>query len=157
MSVHNFDIDKHQLDKELRDRVRQIILGIIRIPEIHQREHTRLINLLAHLQPTSAGTNIGRLDVGTSFHWNNRTYSNRPHQTFCVFVLLRQLIINFWDYLLKGSDESLEPDGEIENHLETLEDYIERGLENYVMVGDTRNGYFLMWKEEYRKAMEDVR
>lgn len=154
---HKFDIDKHAFNQELRDRLRQIVLGVTRMPGVHQREHTRLINTLANLQPVKTGTNIERLEIGKSFHWDCRTHSNRPHQTPCVFVLLRQLIINYWDYILGGTDESLTPDYRIEDHLETLEGYIERGLDKFVVVGSVRDGYWLMDKGEYQRAMEDVR
>jgi len=67
------------------------------------------------------------------------------------------LIINYWDYLLEGSDESLKSDGQIENHLELLEGYVKNGLDKYAVVGDKRQGYWLMSEGEYRAAMEDVR
>lgn len=154
--AHNFpDLDKHQQDQELRDRIRAVIRGLETDHRIFIRE--ALDNVLAHLQPSDVGTNIDRLEIGIAAHWDNRIYSNRPDKLSCVLVLLRQLIINYWDYLLGGSDESLKPDGQIENHLETLEGYVEDGLENYVVAGDVRQGYWLMNEGEYRAMMEEVR
>lgn len=157
MSVHNFDIDKHALDKELRDRIRAVINGLINDPVILVDQREMLRDTLTNLQPSDTGTNIIRLEIGASTHWDNKIYSNRSAKVSCALVLLRQLIINYWDYLLEGSDESLASNGRIEDHLETLEGYVEHGLENYIVVGNIRTGYFLMWTEEYRKAMEGCR
>lgn len=154
--AHNFgDIDQYAQDQELRDRIRAVIRGIQK--ECGSHYQPVLENTLAHLQPITAGTNIGRLAIGTSFHWDDKIHSNIMSKTPCVFVILRQLIINWWDYLLGGTDESLKSDNQIENHLETLEGYVEDGLENYVVVGDERHGFWLMSEGDYRKSMEGVR
>lgn len=156
MGSHKFDIDKHALDQELRDRIRTVIRGLkdqLQSPV----NKARLENVLANLQPIKTQTNIERLEIGEHFHWDIKTHSAGFGKWSCVLTLLRQLIINFWDYLLEGADESLKSDGQIEDHLETLEDYVEFGLDDYVVVGDERHGYWLMWKDEYRKSMEEVR
>jgi len=152
---HKFDIDKHALDQELRDRIRKVIRGLHK--ECGPQYPPVLENTLAHLQPTTAGTNIGRLNLTSSSHWDNKIHSNIPRPIPCVLVILRQLIINYWDYLLEGTDESLKPDGQIENHLGTLEDYVDRGLDKFLVVGSVREGFWLMSKADYQQAMEDVR
>jgi len=155
---HKFDIDKHALDQELRNRLRVVIRGLIADNHTFSVVHRdKLEDTLTGLQPIKAGSNIARLHIGVNFHWDHKTHNSFPDGAGCVLVLLRQLIINFWDYLLEGSDESLTPDGWIENHLETLEDYVERGLDKFVVVGTVRGGFWLMDKGEYQKAMEDVR
>ena len=152
---HKFDIDKHALDQELRDRIRMVIRGLEKEGNSHYQ--SVLENTLAHLQPVTTGANIGRLAIGTSFHWDNKTHSNMVCKIPCALVLLRQLIINYWDYTLGETDESLTSDHRIEDHLETLEGYVERGLDKYVVVGSVREGFWLMWEDDYRVAMEDVR
>ena len=152
---HKFDIDKHALDQELRDRIRAVIRGLQK--EGDSRYQSVLENTLAHLQPITTGANVGRLAIGTSFHWDNKTHSNIASKIPCALVLLRQLIVNFWDYTLGGTDESLISDGQIENHLETLEDYVEKGLDKFMVVGSVREGFWLMWEDEYRAAMEECR
>lgn len=116
-----------------------------------------LDNTIAKLQPTASGTNEVRIEIGVDYHWENKLHSVLRDKEKCALVLLRQLLINWWDYLLGGTDESLKPDGQIENHLETLEGYVEDGLENYVVVGDERHGFWLMPEGEYRASMEGVR
>jgi len=158
MPNHKFNIDKHALDQELRDRIRVVIRGILAQPRIFSIQYReRLEVILANLQPTTIGTNIERITIGIYAQWDNPIHSSLKDRVSCVLVLLRQLIINFWDYLLKGTDESLKSNGQIENHLETLENYIENGLDNYVVVGNERQGFWLMSKDEYHTAMEDVR
>lgn len=160
MTTRNFpDLDQHAADKELRDRIRAVIRGLQKtlyhtysIAERDTLEHT-----LASLQPIKTGTNIGRLEIGVNTHWENKSHSKISDKVSCALIILRQLIINYWDYLLEGTDESLKPDGQIENHLELLEGYLEQGLEHCVVVGDVRQGYWLMPEGEYRAAMEDVR
>ncbi|MCP4596231.1 hypothetical protein [Neptuniibacter sp.] len=76
----------------------------------------------------------------------------------CVFVMLRQCIINWWDYLLDGADESLGSDGvDLEDYLGELELYVEDGLDAYVIAGDERQGYWLMTKADYQESLEEVR
>ena len=153
---HKFDIDKHALDQELRDRIRVVINGLL-CGTASRFYQGLLEGVLARLQPTTAGTNIGRLKVGVNFHWDCRTRSTKADKMQCALVLLRQLIINFWDYTLGGTDESLTSDGQIEDHLETLEDYVEKGPDKFVVVGSVREGFWLMWKGDYQRAMEDIR
>lgn len=158
MTTRNFpDLDQYAEDKALRDRIRAVIRGL-------EYDHTMprycriwLEGTVAGLQPAKTGANISRLEVGTNIHWENRLHSKLNNKAACALVVLRQLIVNYWDYLLGGTDESLKPDGQIENHLETLEGYVEDGLERYVVVGNDREGYWLMPEGEYRIAMEGVR
>jgi len=159
MTNLNFgNTDKYAQDGKLRDRIRAVIRGVIGLrPAPFDFQRKRLDDVLAHLQPSTSGTNISRLDIGINFHWENRLRSKTNDKTSCVLVILRQLIINYWDYLLEGSDESLKSDGQIENHLELLEGYVKNGLGVHVIVGDERQGYWLMGLGEYRAAMEDVR
>ncbi len=153
---HKFDIDKHALDQKLRDRIRAVIRRLTASSANHSTRY-QLDSTIANLQPTTTGTNIGRLPIGKMFHWENDIYNSVPDKEGCALVLLRQLIINFWDYTLGGTDESLTSDHRIEDHLETLEDYVEKGLDKFVVVGSIREGFWLMWEDEYRAAMEDVR
>ena len=154
---HKFDIDKHALDQELRDRIRAVIRGLQKDFQLTIFKQERLENTLAHLQPTMIGTNIGRLEVGIGRHYNCNTHCTVADRGSCALVILRQLVINYWDYALGGIDESLTPDHRIEDHLETLEDYVEKGLDKFVVVGSVREGFWLMWEDEYRAAMEGCR
>ena len=152
----NFDIDKHGKDQELRDRIRKVIRGMLRFDLLHF-QRTLLENTLANLHPVTTGTNIVRLQIGADVHRSDVTHSERKNKVICTFVLLRQLIINWWDYLLDGTDESLIPDGEDGDHLDKLEDIVKNGLDAYVIAGDERQGYWLMTKADYQEAMEEVR
>ena len=157
MQGHNFpDLDKHKRDQELRDRIRAVIRGLVAVSPNHGDRYL-LDSTLANLQPIKSVTNAGRVGIGAYFHWDNRIHSNINSKSCCALVVLRQLIINFWNYLLDGSDESLTPDGQIENHLETLEGYADNGLDDFVVVGDERQGFWLMGMGEYRTSIESVR
>ena len=159
MSNLNFgDIDKYEADGELRDRIRAVIKGLLHGTKSRFYQGM-LEGALANLQPIKTGTNINRLKIGAHFHWENRLRSTSKNKVECALVVLRQLIIDYWSYLLNYSDESLPFDtykmGEA--HLETLEEYVKNGLDKYVVVGDERQGYWLMDLGEYKAAMEDVR
>ncbi len=153
----NFNVDKHQKNQELRDRIRKVIRGMLRFDLLHF-QRTLLEDTLANLHPVTTGTNIVRLKIGVDYHWDDRTHSKRKNRVICAFVILRQLINNWWDYLLDGADESLMPDEfELEEYLGELELYVEDGLDAYVIAGDERQGYWLMTKADYQEAMEEVR
>ena len=158
MATRNFpDLDQYAKDRVLRDRIRRVIRGLEYDHAMPRYCRIWLEGTVAGLQPAKTGANISRLEVGTNIHWENRLHSKLNNKAACALVVLRQLIVNYWDYLLGGTDESLRSDGQLENHLETLEEYVDNGLEHYVVVGDDRHGFYLMGVGEYRSAMEGVR
>ncbi len=152
----NFNVDKHQKNQELRDRIRKVIRGMLRFDLLHF-QRTLLEDTLANLHPVTTGTNIVRLQIGADVHRSDVTHSERKNKVICTFVMLRQLIINWWDYLLDGTDESLKSDEYLEDYLGDLELYVEDGLDAYVIAGDERQGYWLMTKADYQEALEEVR
>lgn len=157
MSQLNFDIDKYQKDQVLRDRIRAVIRGLQHCTKSRLRQGI-LESALANLQPVKSGTNIDRLHAGIFQHWEYKTHCTKMDKEECALTLLRQLIINWWDYLLEGTDETLITDGvDLEAYLETLEGYVENGLDKYVVAGDVRQGYWLMTVADYQKSLEEVR
>ena len=157
MSNLNFgNTDKYAQDGKLRDRIRAVIKGLLHGTKSRFYQGM-LEDALANLQPIKTGTNIDRLKIGAHFHWENRLRSTVKGKVECALVILRQLIIDYWSYLLNHPDESLLYDGQMRTHLETLEEYVKNGLDTHVVVGDERQGYWLMGLGEYRAAMEDVR
>ena len=159
MTNLNFgNTDKYAQDGKFRDRIRAVIKGLLHGTQ--SRFYQRMLEgALANLQPIKTGTNIDRLRIGAHVHWENRLRSTVKGKEGCALVILRQLIIDYWSYLLNYSDESLPFDTHRmgETHLETLVEYVKNGPDKYVVVGDKRQGYFLMGLGEYKAAMEDVR
>jgi len=159
MSNLNFgDIDKYAQDGKFRDRIRAVIKGLLHGTQSRFYQEM-LEGALANLQPIETGTNIDRLEIGAHFHWENKLRGTINSKIECALVILRQLLVDYWSYLLNYSDESLPFDDQRmgETHLETLEAYVKNGLDKFVVVGDVRQGYWLMGLGEYKAAMEDVR